>query len=146
MNEKSKSLIYRSDTRVSYFSDGNQYHREDGPATIFKKRRYSLENFWCWYFHDETHCESGPAVYEHDGTLMWYRNGKIHRTDGPAKIVPGLAPAYALDGRFMTLEDFQKHHLIIHLTIYEENIEAIQREYEKWCAMDYSHEFARFND
>jgi hypothetical protein len=28
----------------------------------------------------------GPAVVSHDGSLYWYRNGKLHRKNGPSVI------------------------------------------------------------
>ena len=34
------------------------------------------------------HRTGGPAVIYADGTEIWYRNGLYHRTDGPAVIHP----------------------------------------------------------
>ena len=37
-----------------------------------------------WYKDGILHREDGPAVEYTDGTKQWYRDGKLHREDGPA--------------------------------------------------------------
>ena len=37
-----------------------------------------------WYKNGELHREDGPAVEYVSGTKHWYKNGKLHREDGPA--------------------------------------------------------------
>ena len=37
-----------------------------------------------WYKNGLLHREDGPAVVKADGTKEWYLNGKFHRVDGPA--------------------------------------------------------------
>ncbi len=37
-----------------------------------------------WYKNGKLHREDGPAVERIDGTKVWYRKGKLHREDGPA--------------------------------------------------------------
>ena len=37
-----------------------------------------------WYRNGKLHREDGPAVEWDDGTKEWYHNGKCHREDGPA--------------------------------------------------------------
>ena len=44
-----------------------------------------------WYQNGKLHREDGPAkiVYRTDGSVeieLWYQNGKLHREDGPAQI------------------------------------------------------------
>lgn len=37
------------------------------------------------YFRDgKLHRDDGPAVERANGTKLWYRNGELHREDGPA--------------------------------------------------------------
>jgi hypothetical protein len=36
-----------------------------------------------WYKNGKLHREDGPAI-EYNGTKEWYKNGKLHREDGPA--------------------------------------------------------------
>ena len=38
-----------------------------------------------WYKNGRIHRDDGPAVESADGTKFWYKNGKIHREDGPAR-------------------------------------------------------------
>jgi hypothetical protein len=37
-----------------------------------------------WYKEGKLHREDGPAVEYLDGTKYWYKEGKLHRDDGPA--------------------------------------------------------------
>lgn len=37
-----------------------------------------------WYRDGKLHRDDGPAVEHSDGTRMWCRNGKLHREDSPA--------------------------------------------------------------
>jgi hypothetical protein len=37
-----------------------------------------------WYRDGELHRSDGPAVELADGTKAWYSSGKRHRDDGPA--------------------------------------------------------------
>ena len=37
-----------------------------------------------WYKNGELHRTDGPAVERADGSDWWYKNGELHRTDGPA--------------------------------------------------------------
>lgn len=37
-----------------------------------------------WYKNGELHRENGPAYIDKNGTKVWYQNGLRHREDGPA--------------------------------------------------------------
>jgi len=37
-----------------------------------------------WYRDGKLHREDGPAIEWANGTKAWYRDGKFHREDGPA--------------------------------------------------------------
>jgi hypothetical protein len=37
-----------------------------------------------WYKNGQLHREDGPAVERSDGSKNWYLNGQLHREDGPA--------------------------------------------------------------
>ena len=37
-----------------------------------------------WYRDGKVHREDGPAIENADGGKVWYLNGKLHREDGPA--------------------------------------------------------------
>jgi hypothetical protein len=48
-----------------------------------------------WRKNGRYHRTTGPAVEYADGSKFWYQNGKLHRTDGPAvKYVNGYAEWY----------------------------------------------------
>jgi hypothetical protein len=37
-----------------------------------------------WYKEGKLHRENGPAVIHPDGTKFWYKDGRLHRENGPA--------------------------------------------------------------
>jgi len=37
-----------------------------------------------WYRDGRLHREDGPAIERSGGTCLWYRDGRLHREDGPA--------------------------------------------------------------
>ena len=37
-----------------------------------------------WYRNGKLHREDGPALERSDGTKEWYKEGRLHREDGPA--------------------------------------------------------------
>jgi hypothetical protein len=39
-----------------------------------------------WYKEGKLHREDGPAVECDNGDCKWYKEGKLHRVDGPARI------------------------------------------------------------
>ena len=42
----------------------------------------------CWYKDGFLHRDDGPAITYPDGRQYWYKKGKYHRDDGPAIIYP----------------------------------------------------------
>jgi len=36
------------------------------------------------YKNGKVHRDDGPAIEHSDGAKLWYKNGKMHRDDGPA--------------------------------------------------------------
>ena len=64
----------------SYYFDRKMTirHREDGPAIEWH------DGSKMWYLNGKRHREDGPAVEYADGTKVWYLNNKRHREDGPA--------------------------------------------------------------
>ena len=49
-----------------------------------KNGRYEEESGVFWYKDGVLHREDGPAIEYRNGTTKWYLNGKRHREDGPA--------------------------------------------------------------
>ena len=71
------------------------------------------DKIWCIYTGDviyrcwhnkkgQPHRLTGPAVIYNDGDMTWFRHGKYHRDDGPARIWPstGLEEWYKDDVRY----------------------------------------------
>jgi hypothetical protein len=42
----------------------------------------------CWYRNGLIHRDDGPAIIYHNGGEVWYQNGQIHREEGPAYTDP----------------------------------------------------------
>ena len=38
----------------------------------------------CWYKEGQLHREDGPAIEDVNGIKYWYKEGKLHRLNGPA--------------------------------------------------------------
>jgi hypothetical protein len=54
-----------------------QYHCLTGPAKIDSDGEH-------WYRNGKKHRTGGPAFIGNDGLLEWYQYGKLHRVGGPA--------------------------------------------------------------
>lgn len=76
-----------------YMSDGKEVvHNENSPAIIFPDG--TLE----WYKFGKLHREDGPAVCFRNGTKEYYINGKLHREDGPAVMYPTGREIWYING------------------------------------------------
>lgn len=54
------------------------------------------------------HCDTGPAVFNEDHSLEEYWiEGKLHRLDGPAQILPNGESRFFVGGHFFTSPSFQ---------------------------------------
>lgn len=133
-------LVKRTKTEVHYFKDETDtyYHRLDGPAVL---RKVHGVIYWCWHLNDKPHRDDKPACLEANG-LSWYRHGDLHRTDGPAMIESNGVAVYSINGVRMSLQEFKRLHLFVHLFDYKEpTLDDLLDEYNKWRDVDYSHEF-----
>ena len=72
---------YSDPARVVWRNSKGQIHRDFGPATDEAGTRR-------WYRNGIMHREDGPAYTGDDGEQAWYLNGEIHREDGPAVVRP----------------------------------------------------------
>jgi len=61
-----------------------------------------------WYKDGLLHREDGPALINKFGTESWYRDGKYHREDGPAKIYKDGSKFYFLNGKEIKEKDYLK--------------------------------------
>jgi hypothetical protein len=51
-----------------------------------------------WWKDGNLHREDGPAYINSDGTQIWYKDDKRHREDGPAIIYPDGSQMWYKDG------------------------------------------------
>jgi hypothetical protein len=55
-----------------------------------------------WYKDGKIHREDGPAIIYSDGTHFWYKDGKRHREDGPAIIRPNGYQSWYINDKHIT--------------------------------------------
>lgn len=107
--EKVEKQLSDGKTRVEWrrATDG-ALHRDSGPAVEYPDGSFE------WWQDGQPHRDGKPAVVLTDDFnerwteldyLAWpraeiyYRNGKLHREDGPAYVIPHLAEEYYRDGK-----------------------------------------------
>jgi len=61
-----------------------------------------------WYKNGKLHRDDGPAVEYKNGIKFWYKEGKLHRLDGPAREWVYRAKEWWIEGKFYTEEEFNK--------------------------------------
>ena len=57
---------------------------------------YGTQN---WYKDGKRHRTDGPAVLYTNGTQFWYKEGERHRTDGPAAVRTNGSEAWYINGK-----------------------------------------------
>lgn len=75
-----------------YLNDKGVLHRIYGPAYVSKK--YKIIK---WYKEGKLHRTGGPAL-QHQSTLHWYKEGELHNLEGPAVVDPAGPYQYWIDG------------------------------------------------
>ena len=77
-----------------------------------KNGRYVEDSYVAHYRNGQLHREDGPAVELSDGSMIWYLYGKLHRTDGPAQQSPlgRKASAWYVNGVQLTEYEFHKFY------------------------------------
>jgi hypothetical protein len=55
-----------------------------------------------WYKDGKIHREDGPAYISKNGTKAWYKDGDLHREDGPAVIHPNGTQYWYLNDKHIT--------------------------------------------
>lgn len=62
-----------------------------------------------WYKDGLVHRDNGPAFVSADGWAEWRIEGRLHREDGPAVMKNGQAVAWALNGqRYHSTAEYQQ--------------------------------------
>jgi hypothetical protein len=125
-NEKDYAIVDIDNNKCWYVH--GKLHRLDGPAVM------NLNGTKEWYYRGKYHRLDGPAVYvENNKTYQWYRhgrlhrdgnlpalgiyfnkyyhlkeyyrNGLLHRTDGPAVEISGNVRKWYVNGKFIRDEN-----------------------------------------
>jgi hypothetical protein len=88
--------LYPCGSKDWRINDGNQLHREDGPA------REMINGDKHWYINGKRHRLDGPAIEWNDDHKQWWVNGKRHRLDGPAIVYKSKGIEWYINGRHVT--------------------------------------------
>ena len=99
--------IDREGTRRWYDHEKN-LHRENGPAVIFKPGHHSIrkpspgtKGTRYWFKHGKRHREDGPAREFENGLKEWWLDGEPHRLDGPAIVYSSDWGDWFINGRLL---------------------------------------------
>lgn len=72
------------------------------------------------------HRTDGPAVILPDGEKQWYLHGMLHNKQGPAIASPGHPPSWYIRNKKMTFQEWLKY-----TTLSNEEITLLQLKYSK---------------
>jgi hypothetical protein len=64
-----ESVVATNEYGDEFWKSNGYYHREDGPAIIYKNGTQS------WYSNGELHRADGPAIITNNGDLFWFVKG-----------------------------------------------------------------------
>lgn len=64
-----------------------------------KNGMYKAGEYNAWYREGALHREDGPAIEWHDGSKAWLLNNEYHREDGPAKEMSDGYKAWYTNGK-----------------------------------------------
>lgn len=107
--ENYTGIAIDSDGDLGYFLDGKLHRENDLPAVDGKEVKM-------WFRNGQRHREGDfPAFIHVDGTKGWYWKNKLHRLDGPARILKKLdsfdfskeLESYWIFGMRLTKEQFE---------------------------------------
>ena len=68
--------------QLTFNSESQLTNYKGKPFTGIEKDHFSRET--AYYKNGILHREDGPALVECDGSLEWYQHGQLHRVNGPA--------------------------------------------------------------
>ena len=95
--------ISRPNGYQEYWIDGNKLTEEEFNSRSVKTIEHGHE---IWRnLNGELHRTNGPAIILPNGTKEYYLNGKLHREDGPAVIYPDGKCLYYQNGKKLTNQE-----------------------------------------
>jgi hypothetical protein len=76
----------------------NESCKSIGGIILVKYRSYGIE----WFKNGKLHRKDGPALEIINGKKHWCKNGELHRKDGPAVEFPDGYQEYWVEGERIT--------------------------------------------
>lgn len=98
----SSGTLATTEKDICYVNAENKYHRIHGPAYISKI--YQVEE---WYKNGILHRDDGPAITAKTDEF-WYYEGKLHRIGGPAVVARGSPRQYWIHGQKLSPKEYKK--------------------------------------
>ena len=99
------SYGYGGSTKMEVWTnDKGQKHRIYGPAVRTLDPKYHLVE---WYKEGKLHRLDGPARV-HNNNMFWYKEGELHCLCGPAVIEQAGPKQYWIDGRRWPPKEYKK--------------------------------------
>lgn len=90
------------ENNIKYVNGSRQLHRLDGPS-------YVSDGIVCWYREGKLHREDGPAIEDlATGYKEWWIDNMLHREDGPAIEYADGSTAYSINGGYISEEKFNE--------------------------------------
>lgn len=77
-----------------HYNKEHQLHSENDVPTV----RYGIGSLR-WYKNGLLHRDNGPATIDYDGSCCWFQNGLLHRDNEPAVIFYFGTELYYRNGR-----------------------------------------------
>jgi hypothetical protein len=71
-----------------------------------------------YYKNGKLHREDGPAVEDFDGRKVWCKDGKDHRIDGAAMEFPGGRREYYYEGKHICSNNEAKFNRLMNLRLF----------------------------
>jgi hypothetical protein len=122
MMPNNKMFIYTSDTESVYirflgnrpdyisFDKSTLLHRVNGPAVL--SYDYSKKSLLQWWYKEgKLHREDGPAFVDMDGSKYYYMHGLLHRENGPAVEYADGRKLYYINNKQLTENEFSLHYI-----------------------------------
>jgi hypothetical protein len=106
-------FVFNNDDEYTQF----KYKTCENDGFLFKLKEYIHRthdnNAMFWYKNGELHREDGPAIQYADGSKSWYKEGKRHRLDGPAIERSDGFKSWYIEGFLYTEEEFKIKSFVI---------------------------------
>ena len=95
------------------------YSLNDMPENFTGLAYLTLGEGRFWFKNGKIHREDGPARIDDDGDTYWYKEEKNHRVNGPARIwTTKNINYYFINGDYLEEEEYWCHPLVVEYKVH----------------------------